>query len=82
MEIVFLIEGSRACRQCECRTITIIRDTQTRLYMFNRATVSDFRSGATGKAVDQKVLSAEIQRVGESATTERKYTYFPVNFIG
>jgi len=52
-----LVEGARAWCQSECRTTTVIRHTQTRLHMFNRATVSYIRRGATGKAVDQKVLS-------------------------
>jgi hypothetical protein len=55
-----LVEAARAWFQFECRTITVIRHTQTRLHMFNRATVSNIRSCATGKAVDKKVLSTEM----------------------
>jgi hypothetical protein len=56
-----LVEAARAACQFECRTITVIRHTETRLHMFDRTTICDIRgSGPTGKAVDQKVLSAEI----------------------
>jgi hypothetical protein len=55
-----LVEAARAWCQFECRTITVIRHTQTRLHMFNRATGSDVGSRAAGKAVDKKVLSTEM----------------------
>ena len=59
MEVETLVEAARTWCQFECRTTTVIRDTQPRLHMFNRATASDVSRRATGKAVDQKVLSTD-----------------------
>jgi hypothetical protein len=67
-----LVEAARAGCQFECRTITVICHTETRLHMFNCTTICDIRSSGTGKAVDPKVLSAEILTGEIVTTTERK----------
>jgi len=70
VKVNILVEAARAWCQLEYRTTTVIGHTQTRFHMFNRATVSDIRRGATGKAVDQKVLSSpsEFYRLKREVT--------------
>jgi len=58
MEVVFLLESTTACGQCQRRTIAVVRNTETSLDVPHCATIGDVGTAAAGKAVDQEVLSA------------------------